>query len=273
MNARKHAKSIAAALILLAAAGEAAAVGRLADINIFDRTEGRTLPVYSHQGRYYVVGKPGNEYQVTVRNRTGSDMLAVLSVDGVNVVSGETANALQAGYVIDNWQDFAVKGWRKDLSRTAAFYFTELPDSYAARTGRPENVGVIGAALFRRKPAEPPVDLSWAEPYKRQHEGAARDSAAPEAPNAQSAPSAQGAPVEGKLESRAKSLGTGHGRGETSYARQVTFERATPGPEEIVAIHYDSYANLVARGVIRPAYRTEPQPFPAGFVADPPRYR
>jgi hypothetical protein len=268
VNFAKRPKSIAAALVLLFATGEALAVGRLADINIYDRTEGRTLQVYTHQGRYYVVGKPGNEYQVTVRNRAGQDVLAVLSVDGVNVVSGETAAASQTGYVIECWKDLEVKGWRTGLSSTAAFYFTTLADSYATRTGRPDNVGVIGAALFRRKAEEPPVELSWLAPYKQRHENAARDSAAPEASGAQPA-----APAAGAMEKRADKIGTGYGRGETSYARHVSFERATPAPEEVIAIRYDSYANLVALGVIRVTPRYEPQPFPAGFVAEPPRYR
>ena len=41
-------------------AGSAGAVGSLADIAVYDRTEARVLPVYRHQGRHYVVGKPGN---------------------------------------------------------------------------------------------------------------------------------------------------------------------------------------------------------------------
>ena len=49
-----------------------------------------------------------------------------------------------------------IAGWRKNLARTAAFYFTELPDSYAARTGRPDHVGVIGVAVFRERVAPVP---------------------------------------------------------------------------------------------------------------------
>ena len=63
-----------------------------------------------------------------------------------------------------------------------------------------------------------------------------------------------------------ESLGTGHGRSETSHARHVTFERATPHPAEAVTIRYDSYRNLVAMGVIRETPR-HPRPFP-GFVPD-----
>ena len=67
-------------------------------------------------------------------------------------------------------------------------------------------------------------------------------------------------------------LGTGHGRIETSHARHTTFERATREPAETVVIYYDSYRNLLARGVIpQPpvARRPAPNPFP-GFVPDPP---
>src|SRR5918911_3156904 len=105
----------------------------------------------AHGGMADVVGNPGNEYQVTVRNRLREDVLTVVSVDGVNVVSGETADPRQTGYVLAPGSSYDILGWRKSLAETAAFYFTALPDSYAARTGRPDNVGVIGIAVFRKK--------------------------------------------------------------------------------------------------------------------------
>jgi hypothetical protein len=66
-----------------------------------------------------------------------------------------------------------------------------------------------------------------------------------------------------------KSIGTGHGRSEPSQARYAAFERESDTPNEIVVIHYDTYANLVARGVIPQSPRW-PSPFPGGFVPDPP---
>src|SRR4026207_933667 len=99
-------KNITAALALCAAAGSAGAIGNLADITIYDRAEGRTLPVYRHEGRYYVVGRPGNEYRAGVRNRTGAGVLTVVSVDGVNAVSGETASWDQTGYVLGANQSY-----------------------------------------------------------------------------------------------------------------------------------------------------------------------
>jgi hypothetical protein len=259
-------------LSLLLAAGLAAlhltahAIGHHADLAIHDRTTGRELPVHWHEGRAYVVGRPGNEYQVTVRNRRGEDLLAVVSVDGVNVLSGESANPRQGGYILNPWQSTDIRGWRKSLSEVAAFYFTSLGDSYAARTGRPDNVGVIGVALFRRK-LEPRPRADAApfeqqpyrdEPYREKRLEKSEMLAPPskDAMRAQS-PAAAGAP-----------LGTGHGRREESHVRWVDFERAND-PVETITIYYDSYRNLVARGVlVTPPGPRNPNPFP-GFVPDP----
>ena len=78
----------------------ASATGSLAELTVVDRTDGRTLPVHRHLGRHFVAGRPGAEYLLTLRNRTGEDLLAVVSVDGVNVVTGETAHWSQSGYVL-----------------------------------------------------------------------------------------------------------------------------------------------------------------------------
>jgi hypothetical protein len=251
------------ATLTVALSFPANAVGHLADIVIHDRATGRDLPVHWHEGRAYVVGKPGNEYRIAVRNRRGEDLLAVVSVDGVNVVSGETAHTRQGGYVVNAWQRMDIGGWRKSLGETAAFYFTSLGDSYAARTGRPDNVGVIGVALFRRKPADPPVSIAPAETQgfgesRREKAEADTASASPWAQKRAQPPAAAAAP-----------LGTGHGRREESHARRVDFERASEHPSETITIHYDSYRNLVARGVLSaPVAPRHPNPFP-GFVPDP----
>jgi hypothetical protein len=258
---------------LLALSTQACAVGGMADVVVFDRTEGRQLPVYYHQGRAWVVGKPGNEYAVRIRNRTGEDVLGVVSVDGVNVITGETAAPQQSGYVLQPHYALDVNGWRRNLGQTAAFYFTALADSYAARTGRPDNVGVIGVALFKKKrPPAPPAEIAPLGPLSRQ---------APEPLYSRDSARAQsGAGTSEMRAERARpgaedqKLGTGHGRVEASHARYVGFERATSHPQETVAIYYDSYRNLIARGVIRephPHLRPTPQPRPfPGFVPDPP---
>lgn len=269
----KLVRSLCAAA-LAALATQAAAVGSLADLTVFDRAEGRQLPIHWHEGRAWVVGKPGNEYALRVRNQGREEVLAVVSVDGVNVVTGETATPQQSGYVLTPWRLLDVNGWRKDLSRTAAFYFTPLPDSYAARTGRPDHVGVIGVALYRKK--QPPAEISQIAPVPAPRPFArsdaareSREAAGASAARPESAPSeAQDA---ARQEAPAAKLGTGHGRSETSHARYVSFERASSEPAEVVTIYYDSHRNLVARGVIKqPRHYPLPHPHPfPGFVPDP----
>ena len=258
-----------AAAMIAALAFPAHAVGHLADVTVMDRTTGRDLPVFWKEGRAYVVGRPGAEYQVTVRNRRGEDVLAVMSVDGLNVMTGETANPRQSGYVLSPWSRVDVRGWRKSLDEVASFYFTSLGDSYAARTDRPNNVGVIGVALFRRKPepvvAIPDISAQAPAPYEKDSRARAESSTGEanvgqrmQAPKAMPAP-ATSAP-----------LATGHGRREESRVRWVDFERATEEPAETIAIYYDSYRNLVAMDVLQaqPTPR-DPNPFPTAFAPDP----
>jgi len=281
------ATTIATSLLLAACSGfppPASAIGRMADISVYDRTEQRTLPVHWHKGQAWIAGSPGNEYQVSVRNSTGGDVLAVVSVDGVNVITGETASPSQTGYIVDGWRNLSVKGWRKDLNRTAAFHFTSLANSYAAKTGRPDNVGVIGVALFNRKmEQQAAMDSYFRAPPASEAPARSSAPAMPSAPApAQSVPMERSAPLANldfsKREPRNDTarLGTGHGRSEYSQIRMVDFERATPHPEETLTIRYDSHSNLVARGIIvARAPDRVPNPFPnspQGFVPDPPRW-
>ena len=252
------AKWVAAAMGFVALSAQA--IGHMADVSIYDRATGRDLPVYWHEGRAYVVGRPGNEYQINVRNRRGEDLLAVVSVDGVNVLSGESANVRQAGYILSPGARMDVRGWRKSLDEIAAFYFTSLGDSYASRTGRPDNVGVIGVAVFPRKQriVPPPASITPVEtqPFRESRREKAEE--------------ATGSTADAKrtMPAPAAPLGTGHGRREESPVRWAEFDRANE-PAETITIHYDSYRNLVARGILSaPIAPRRPNAFP-GFVPDP----
>jgi hypothetical protein len=186
-------------------------------------------------------------------------VLAVTSVDGVNVISGQTSAVNQSGYVLDPYGYATVEGWRKSMSHTAAFYFTKLSDSYAARTDRPDNVGVIGVALFReRAPCCRADELS-------------RSNGAAQAPSARE-PAYADKQARAKSDAAESKLGTGHGRSEYSAAQYTEFERASSMPDETIVIYYDSARNLIAQGVMpaRPKYGYRlPQAFPGSFVPDP----
>src|SRR6185312_16409584 len=154
-------------LTLLALTGPAVAQSNsLVDISVINRNTGETLRTWYHHGRLYVAGDPGTRYGLRFTNRTGQRLLAVASVDGVNIITGETANYNERGYVLSPWETIDVNGWRKSETTIADFQFAPLSDSYAARTGRPGDVGVIGMAVFEeRKPLPPrPLDSGMAGP-------------------------------------------------------------------------------------------------------------
>ncbi len=272
----------ASALALTACATPATAIGSMVDVNVTDRVTGETLPMYWHDGRWWVPGKPGNRYAVTLTNRSGGRTLTVISVDGVNVVSGETAAHDQTGYVLNHGQHAQITGWRKNLARVAAFEFTALPNSYAARTGRPDNVGVIGVAVFREKVRYVPPPEPVSPPLSRSKSEAGQDSArggvAAQAPSSPSASNEASADARAeRRDQQQQRLGTAHGRSEYAPTQHVAFERAQSTPDEKIMIHYDSRDNLIAMGAIpQPRHRNHraPDPFPGtvGFVPDPPRH-
>jgi len=272
----------------------AAHAGALVDVSVIDRDSGTTLPAYAHGGKLYVAGTPGHRYGVRIVNRTNSRVLTVLSVDGVNAITGQTADPNQSGYVLGAYDSTEVDGWRKDMSEIAEFNFTNLGDSYAARTGRAGNVGVIGVAVFREKPhytwrerdekiaREAPIPAPAAESPAYARKDAAPPPLAAQAPASAAGAMAKSAAADASAynsvaEARQQaakpeeSLGTGHGEREYSSATYTAFERESSRPNEVVSVWYDSYRNLLARGVIpnpRPIAR-EPQPFPNQFVPDP----
>ena len=144
---------LATAIAALCLTGAACAHADPVDLTVIDRDTGETLRVWRHDGRLFVAGRPGARYSLKVANNTDGRVLVVMSVDGVNILSGETANYDQRGYIFDAHESYAVNGWRKSDTEIAAFTFASLPQSYAARTGRPADVGVIGMAVFNERPA------------------------------------------------------------------------------------------------------------------------
>jgi hypothetical protein len=259
-----------AALLLALPLGACARDERLLEVQVRDADRGNVLDVLPFRGRDYLAGEPGHRFSVSLRNLSGERVLAVLSVDGVNAISGQTAAASQAGYVLEPWQQVEVRGWRKSYSDIAEFYFTDLPDSYAARTGRPDNVGVIGVAAFRerRVAPPPPAYYSPSAPIVRPYAGA------PEA-SRRSADAGGGFQDKALAESAAgnvqrQQLGTGHGERRYDPVAQTQFERDSRWPNQRIALYYDSWEALAARGVIRSRpWGGDPEPFPLGFVPDP----
>jgi hypothetical protein len=274
----------ALAALALSGALPAQAMGRIADVQVIDRDTSEVLKVYRHRGEYWIAGRPGARYAVSIQNKQRGRVLGVVSVDGINAVSGETAGVHQTGYVLDAWQSYRVTGWRKSDDQVAAFHFTASPASYAERTGRPDQVGVIGVALFCEKVAPPPVSVPWSwrdAPDQNRFDRESPMASSPKAHSGEQAPpealaeadamgASQDAAKRRAAPAPAPRLGTGHGARENDTIGHTTFERRSERPDDIVRIRYDSRENLIAMGVI-PAREVPPRPdpFPQGVG---PRY-
>jgi hypothetical protein len=265
---------------------------RIVRLFVVDRDSGEEKPVYYHDRRYWIAGETGRRYILRIQNVSEGRAMVVLSVDGVNVISGNTASYSDRGYILEPGQAADIKGWRKSQEEIAVFRFAPLSQSYAARTGRPSDVGVIGMAVFRearRVPPPPPVAAPPVKPMPRsqplpQPMPAPQSNVAlpvpppPPPPPPAPVPPARAMNEAAMPERTGERLGTAHGEIEREYMQIAGFEKATSTPESVRMIEYDSYANLVAAGVIprgsKP--RKTPRPFPAergneGFVPDPPQ--
>lgn len=231
------------------------------------------LQSFAHQGRRYVLGATGARYFVRIVNPTPVRVEAVVSVDGLDAIDGRSASLAKRGYLIAPYGDVTIDGWRTSLEAVAAFRFSSVRDSYAGRTGRDRNVGVIGVAFFQEKPR-----VVWQPPPN------ARRAAPAPSPASASANDAEGAAGKGaaatpmvRAESR-PGLGTQFGEAHSSHVEEVGFERANAAPS-VFELRYDDRDGLIARGIpvlprdareAESELRDRAEPFPGVRFAQPP---
>ena len=263
--------------------------------------DGSVFPTFQHAGTTYVLGEPGERYNIRVHNPTSERVEVVVTVDGRDAISGEPGDYVsQRGYLIEPWGSLLVEGFRRSLDEVAAFRFTGRAGSYSALRGTPQHVGVIGVAVFTER-ARPPAPVR--KPRRRylpeSEYRAPAPTSPPRADASDAAPRAQGSrsePWEGfgddaprKRKSAAdkgsgagpSNIGTEYGERESSSVVEVAFERRSPThPTQVLRLRYDDYEGLEARGIdlssLGYAYRyeAEPEPFPysQSRFAPPPRY-
>lgn len=120
--------------------------------------DGAWLPTQDADGwprARHVTGEAGRRYAIVVRNDTAARVEVVASVDGLDVMSGRPASLRKRGYVLAPGETYAIEGFRVSADEVAAFRFSRVAESYAARSGGgTRNVGVIGVAAFTEKNPE-----------------------------------------------------------------------------------------------------------------------
>jgi len=215
------------------------------------------FPAPDGSGRYYLEARQGRRYAVALANRTGERVGVVLTVDGLNAISGERDSGRGRMYVLDPWQRTNVRGWRTSLQEVRQFTFVNERNSYAARSGKAnEKMGWIEVAVYReRRPfvqASPRLEAP-PRPWPAESEGdeaRGRGETAEGAANEQAA--APAAPTLGGARARAYP-GTGWGERAHDPVVLVSFD-PEGAPSERIALRYEYRPALVALGVLpRPA--------------------
>jgi hypothetical protein len=259
-------------------------------VEMWVESEGDRLPIFRAEGRQYLLGRMGDPYEVVIANRSRNRVEVVLSVDGRDAVSGREADfRANRGYVLDPGEKTRVQGFRTSLEGVAAFEFSTPEESYSERMGTPENVGVIGLAVFDESEEYKRDDDAViaggdeeGEHYRPAPEASPHGAAQDSAPSAKSA---GGGAAEMAAPSSTPGLGTKYGRELDSSATVVPFVRRDPEkPLELLALYYNDRAGLEALGIELPPEEREagercgdgPNPFPGvpcegdGYAPPPP---
>jgi hypothetical protein len=215
--------------------------------------DGQIAPLYpapDGSGRFYVEARKGSRYSVVLANRTPEPIGVVLTVDGLNAISGERDSGRGRMYVLDPWQRTTIQGWRTSLQEVRRFTFVDERASYAARSGKAnEKMGWIEVAAYRERRAF----VRWERLHKQEQgtppiesEGASNGAPAPQSAR-DSAEAAASAPPAG-AQARAYP-GTGWGPRAEDPVVLVSFDPERE-PSQREALRYEYRPALVALGVL-----------------------
>lgn len=128
---------------------------QIGDFEFSVRVHGRPVREYFHDNEIWIEGRKASDFVLRVRNNGMLRALAVPSVDGLSVMDGEPASFDSSGYIIAGNSYLDIPGWRLNDEEIAKFRFHKPERSYAAKSGQPLNIGVLGCAFFLEVPPPP----------------------------------------------------------------------------------------------------------------------
>lgn len=117
----------------------------------------RGNPVKQHffNENLWVAAQKGQTYEVKVKNLTAGRLMAVLSIDGVDCLSGKESDEKSSGYIISPYDSLRIKGFRTSNEEVSLFEFSSKSESYALKSEdgaqSTANCGVIAVHLYEEK--------------------------------------------------------------------------------------------------------------------------
>lgn len=243
---------------------------------------GRSVRKINYAGRTYLPVETGREFTIRITNRNHFRVTAVVSVDGLSVMTGDEATHDDPGYVIAANSHMEVRGWRRGDSEVAAFEVTGKGGSYSAQTGKgTRNTGVIGVVLYPEKrrrpirPSRPRVDrrrpnsrrlakgMGFADDIEREELTSGGITLPDSDDNVRMCCALDGGNdgLVRRLQSAEQQAGTGYGESIQDNVMRVDFDR-DHARKSIVALYYDTVDGLRDKGVPVDTVVGSPDPFP-----------
>lgn len=206
---------------------------------MFPMIRHKTLETGStHVIKKYLEAKRGENYAIMITNNLPERIGVVIAVDGRNIITGKKSSlkSKEMMYIVDSYGSARLDGWRTDNDTVHRFYFTDVKDSYAARTFADTSaIGVIAVAVFHEK--ERPGLFYEEQRWKGE------------------TPDAPGAAARSEMKKQeSDTAGTGFGNEKYSPVVKVEFEPEAV-PCEKVLIKYEWREILCRKGLL--SCRTE----------------
>jgi len=240
--------------------------GQLVDVRVL--VDGMPAPLFLRPGtwdRDYFQAFRGKNYSLQVTNNSGERVAVLISVDGLNVVSGQASNLSnhEGMYVLNPWSTATISGWRISLNEVRRFVFVDEEHSYASRTDQANgDMGWIRVLSFREQPQR----ITWRDEdrpgYPKDRAGARS-----QAPS----PSAGELRADGTRENNDSAPGTGWGDSRYDPVTRTEFA-AVATPTDQIVLRYEYADGLRALGInFRQPRVWERERGQLGFAA-PPRW-
>lgn len=216
----------------------------------------------------YIEGREGSEYTITVTNSRPNRYLCVVSVDGLNVISGD--KDWSKGYIADRYTTIEIDGWRISETQIAKFVFGKVRDSYASSSnnGSIDNCGVIGVKLFREKYSDFSQQQLWnAQPHSVFSSSVRKDRGSTSNIDRRVTMSSM---VNQSMStaSISQSIGTEFGNIKNSFSEISGLQFESYAEREII-VYYDDARGLEKRGIKVKRSFYKPNAFPSFCI--PPR--
>lgn len=138
---------------------------------------GRPAQEYYKDQKSFIEARSSTEYTLRFRNNSWKRVMAVFSVDGIEVLKGKAASEADNGYIVDAFSNIEIKGYRIDDKNVAAFKFSDVSKGYNITVGEAKvdeatgqttydktskNSGVIGVRVIE----EDVPNHDYAKQYK-----------------------------------------------------------------------------------------------------------